>query len=928
MTGGKGNDIYYVDSKDDKITELSGQGIDLIFSDISLNLSDKAFLSIENLALQGVGNLTAGGNALANAITGNSGDNIINGGAGNDRLDGAAGNDSLDGLFGDDLLLGGAGNDELLGFDGRDTLFGGDNDDALNGEAGDDVLDGGGGFNYLKGGLGNDIYIVSGGTDTIEENAKAGIDEVRADKTSSLALLANVENLTLTGSDSINGTGNTLANVIKGNDDVNSLRGGDGNDTLLGGAGEDFLYGEAGNDKMIGGADNDFYYVDSAKDTVVESKNQGIDTVYSAISYTLGANVEQLFIEGTGDAKGTGNALANSIEGNDGKNKLDGAAGNDTLYGAGGDDSLIGGAGNDELAGSTGNDTMSGGAGNDTYYIDDTDDKVKELAGQGIDTILTSRSFDLSIEGANVENLKAYNPKNYTLIGNSLNNVITAAEAGDDTLDGRAGNDTLIGDVGQDSLYGGAGHDSLLGGDGDDWLEGGDGNDTLVGGLGNDVMYGGKGNDTYYYLDGDEIGEIEGQGIDTVIVNDTFTLNDNVENLILAGDGDYNGSGNKLANVITGNGYHNQLDGNEGNDLLIAGAGDDTLIGSAGKDTMRGGQGSDYYYVDDLGDQVIENKGEGFLDSVLTTLTSYTLGKNVEQLGFEVGTKSVVGIGNELDNTIYGGGGNDKLDGKAGNDFIDGESGDDSLIGGDGNDQFNGSTGNDTLNGGAGSDTLDGGSGKDLMIGGAGNDTYLVDDADDIVQEAANGGIDTISTKISLDLGATIENAYAEIGGLTIGGNALNNLIGGSTGVDKLQGKDGSDVLTGYGDADILEGGAGDDVIEGGLGADKLDGGAGSDLFRYALENPANLNTLGGDVITGFEAGKDKIDLYDLFVDFEIEVDDVLGEGVLRLEVSNGDTLLQFDKDGGADSFVTLATLQGVTNVTLADLIYPSSSIE
>jgi len=135
-------------------------------------------------------------------------------------------------------------------------------------------------------------------------------------------------------------------------------------------------------------------------------------------------------------------------------------------------------------------------------------------------------------------------------------------------------------------------------------------------------------------------------------------------------------------------------------------------------------------------------------------------------------------------------------------------------------------------------------------------------------------------------------------------------------------------VLTGYGDVDILEGGAGDDVIEGGLGADKLDGGAGSDLFRYALENPANLNTLGGDVIIGFEAGKDKIDLYDLFVDFEIEVDDVLGEGVLRLEVSNGDTLLQFDKDGGADSFVTLATLQGVTNVTLADLIYPSSSIE
>ena len=71
------------------------------------------------------------------------------------------------------------------------------------------------------GGTGNDIYIVSGGTDTIDESANAGIDEVRADVTWSLATLANVENLTLTGSDAINGTGNALANVIKGNDVTN-----------------------------------------------------------------------------------------------------------------------------------------------------------------------------------------------------------------------------------------------------------------------------------------------------------------------------------------------------------------------------------------------------------------------------------------------------------------------------------------------------------------------------------------------------------------------------------------------------------------------------------------------------------------------------------------------------------------------------------
>ena len=204
------------------------------------------------------------------------------------------------------------------------------------------------------------------------------------------------------------------------------------------------VHGELGNDKMAGGADGDTYYVDSAKDTVIESKNQGYDIVHTVVSYTLSANVEELVIDGTGDAKGTGNALGNLLDGNDGKNKLDGAAGNDTLYGGGGNDTLNGGAGNDELGGGQGDDTMSGGAGNDTYVIDDDSDKVTELAGQGVDTILTSRSFDLSKEGANVENLKAYNPKNYVLIGNSLNNTITAADSGDNSIDGQAGNDTLL----------------------------------------------------------------------------------------------------------------------------------------------------------------------------------------------------------------------------------------------------------------------------------------------------------------------------------------------------------------------------------------------------------------------------------------------------------------------------------------------------
>jgi Ca2+-binding RTX toxin-like protein len=242
---------------------------------------------------------------------------------------------------------------------------------------------------------------------------------------------------------------------------------------------------------------------------------------------------------------------------------------------------------------------------------------------------------------------------------------------------------------------------------------------------------------------------------------------------------------------------------------------------------------------------------------------------------------------------------------------------------------LDGGTGNDLLNGGTGNDSLYGREGADVMIGGGGNDHYFVDDANDKVQEAANGGIDLVWTTVNYTLDAHVENAAADAANLTINGNDLNNIIYGTSAAgqtDTLSGNKGDDVLNSGRGNDVLNGGEGNDVIDADLGADKIDGGAGNDLFRYTLSDADDLDKLGGDLITGFEVGKDKIDLYDLFVDFEVTEEDVIGSGVLRLEVSNGDTLLQFDKDGGADSFVTLATLEDVTGVTLADLIFPQNN--
>src|SRR5207249_3270847 len=101
-----------------------------------------------------------------------------------------------------------------------------------------------------------------------------------------------------TGTTAINGTGNTLDNVLTGNSAANVLTGNAGNDTLDGGA---------GNDTLRGGTGNDTYVVDAAGDSVTENANEGTDAVQSAITYTLGSNLENLTLTGTNAINGTGN---------------------------------------------------------------------------------------------------------------------------------------------------------------------------------------------------------------------------------------------------------------------------------------------------------------------------------------------------------------------------------------------------------------------------------------------------------------------------------------------------------------------------------------------------------------------------------------------------------------------------------------------
>lgn len=194
----------------------------------------------------------------------------------------------------------------------------------------DNIMFGNSAANKLTGGTGNDTYVVGTG-DTVIEAVNAGIDTVQSFVTHTLA--ANVENLTLLGTGAINGTGNALNNILIGNNAANTLTGGAGDDTYVVGVG----------------------------DTVVEALNAGIDTVQSSVTWTLGANAENLTLTGTAAINGTGNTLANVLTGNAANNVLAGGDGNDTLIGGKGNDALNGGTGNDafQVARGDGQDTIT-----------------------------------------------------------------------------------------------------------------------------------------------------------------------------------------------------------------------------------------------------------------------------------------------------------------------------------------------------------------------------------------------------------------------------------------------------------------------------------------------------------------------------------------------------------------------------------------
>ena len=868
--------------------------------------------------LLGGGNLSATGNNLANSLIGNGGANILDGRGGDDTMAGGAGNDTyIVDRAGDVVIEEVAGgtdvvnaavsytlsdNVENLVLTGTASINGTGNglNNSITGNAGNNILDGGAGADILTGGAGNDTYVVDSITDKVMELADGGTDLVQASV--SFTLAANVENLVLTGTGAINGTGNALANRITGN------------------GGNNILTGGAGIDTMVGGMGDDTYVVDVAGETVIEAAGEGVDTVMSAVTYVLGANLECLILTGTAALNGTGNALDNSLTGNTGANTLNGG---------------------------TGNDTMAGGAGNDSYIVDALGDVVIEAANAGTDLVTSSVSYALT---ANVENLvltgvaitATGNALNNNLSGNGLANVLDGG-AGADTMAGGLGNDTYVVDSAGDVVTeaASAGTDTVqssvnyvlgdnvenlilmgtaaingMGNALNNSIAGNTGANLLDGGFGNDTMAGGMGDDTYIVdAAGDVVQEAEAAGIDTVKSAITYVLGANLENLVLTGTAVVNGTGNALANSISGNSANNVLNG------------------GAGNDTMSGGAGDDSYVVDASGDVVVEGLNSG-IDTVTSSI-SYALSVNVENLVL-TGTDAINATGNNLANSLTGNAGANMIDGGAGNDTMAGGLGDDTYIvdqvldvvrenAAQGIDTVRASvdyalsanvenlelygtaliaTGNsldNRLTGNSGANLLDGLGGNDTMSGGGGNDTYIVDAAGDVVIEAANGGTDLVKASIDQTLADYVENLLLTGAAAVRGtGNAMANSLTGNVGNN------------------ILDGGAGNDTLSGGLGNDTLIGGLGNDVFIWNHGD-------GSDIINEVDdlaSSADQLWLKDT------------SSGQISFQRSGSDVTLVIAptlgaQDGGSVKLLNLDVLgqRGVDSIILKDETWTASAL-
>jgi Ca2+-binding RTX toxin-like protein len=843
---------------------------------------------------------------------------------------------SVNGTSGVDTLNGSSGEDEINGLAGADTLNGNGGNDIIDGGANNDTLSGNAGSDYLKGGTGSDTYIYTQGdgediileddegsdTDTISFAAGIDIGDLTFTRISNTGLLIEIDNGTYTGSITIE----NQFNFSSGKGNVERLLFSDTSTYNLEAAAYT-LTGTSGNDTLYG--------------IVAGKGGTGVDTIYGGDGNDT--------IKGYGPNETDNNA--NTLYGEGGNDDIDGGNAVDTIYGGDGNDVISGNGGNDLLDDGAGNDLVNGGTGNDTYYYTSGNDVYNETSGT--ESIVLDASYtqagtlyfrignDMQIyfDPANTITISGFYNSNDKKIetldfatGTDTNlttvSVINQGTSGNDTLGGTSGDDTIYGFGGNDTLNGSSGsngNDKLYGGAGNDTLRGGAGNDYLDGGAGDDDLRGHGDNDVYAYVSGADT-VLDSGGSDELKLLQNWTLSDLLFYRTVA----------DLGNAIVG------FVGESGNTVTIQAqfSNSNDVI-----ETLR----------------LYDNSTIAF-----STIQFITYGDNNAN-----NILTGIGYGGLTDDIVYAGGGNDNIGGDDGNDILYGEDGNDSIDGDNGADILYGGNGNDTLSGNAGNDILYGGAGDDIYAGNAGDDTYYYESGLDSIAVDALGGTDTLviangmtindisfsnfstdDTKIILTASVdeitvnnlrnanssywveniafndgfitTLPNFASWVNGTasgetingtssaeTIVAKAGNDTINAGSGNDAVHGGDGDDTLHGEGGADLLHGGVGNDIIDGGDGLDTLYGGAGDDIFLFKAASAFN----NVDVVKDFNASDDVIDIADVLSGYYTDgVDNIID--FVRITDNGVDSTLQIDQNGGGNSFVTVATIMGVTGLT------------
>lgn len=646
----------------------------------------------------------------------------------------------------------------INGTAGVDALKGGAGADVLYGGAGNDQLDGKAGADQMYGGQGDDLYIVDNVNDQVIENQGEGTDTISASV--SFTLGANIEILQLSGTNAINGTGNDLANTINGNDAANVILGMEGNDTLRGnggddildgGVGNDFLSGGTGNDTLIGGAGADTMYGGDGADLFVFRSvsdfgtGAGLDLIGDVSSAqgdkidlsAIDANTQQAGVQGftwigTGAFTGRAGEL-HYVKGSGGNLVVSGDLNGDRVA-----DFQFNVAGVTSLSASdfvlSAPDTTA-----PTMTVSANDSSLK----QGESALLTF-SFSETVKDFDFGDITASHGQltNFAVVDD---HTFTASFTPDADYEGVAGFAVaagsyadLAGNLGTAGQYS-ANVDTLA--------------PTVTITVDRTSLKQGESALMTFVFSGavsdftlSDIAASQGQLSNFTAVNDrTYTASfmpiasyTGAGGIVIA-DGSYTdlagnlGSGAQASLTIdttpavkppvsapmassgtfTGTTANDVIKAGVGDDLLYGLAGNDQLDGKAGADLMYGDKGDDLYMVDNVGDQAIENPGEG--NDTVSASVSFTIGANVEILQL-AGANAINGTGNELANTLNGNEAANTLLGMDGNDTLRGNGGSDVLDGGAGNDFLSAGTGSDTLIGGAGVDTMYGGADADLFV--------------------------------------------------------------------------------------------------------------------------------------------------------------------------------------------------------------------